>query len=207
MKHSNIITIEPQSIALRAYAVNLVKPNSFKYSYKKLDVSSEWTIVFDCETTNDETQNLRVGAYQVYHHFTLWQQGLILNCEILSEEDLNVIETYASEHDLTIKRASEFIEEILFGIGYGLRAAIVGFNLPFDIARLAIRQNSARGKSFRGGFTFQLSSNRYRPNIQIKHLNSRASLIQFTAPPKQRNGRGMRRRGINTSAMRVFLLM
>lgn len=205
MNHS-IITIEPQSIALRAYGVNSEKTHSKKYPHKNLDVSSEWTVVFDCETTNDETQNLRVGAYQVYHHFTLWQQGLILDHENLSEDDLKVIETYASEHVLNVKQTSEFIEEILFAIGYDLRAAIVGFNLPFDIARLAIRQNSARGKTFRGGFTFQLSSNRYRPNIQIKHLDSRASLIQFTAPPKQQNGRGMRRRGINTSAMRGFFI-
>lgn len=205
MKHSDI-TIEPQSIALRAYAASSFKPDSRKRSHRNLDVSSEWSIVFDCETTNDETQNLRVGAYQVYHHFTLWQQGLILNHESLSDDDLHIINSYANEHDLSIKKRFDFIEEILFGIGYDLRAAIVGFNLPFDIARVAIRQNSARGKSFRGGFTFQLSSNRYRPNIQIKHLNSRASLIQFTAPPKQLNGRGMRRRGINTSAMRGFFI-
>ena len=205
MNHKHI-NIEPQSIALRAYAVNSEKPVSKEYPRKNLDVSSEWTIVFDCETTNDETQNLRIGAYQVYHHLELWQQGLIVNGEILSDDDLKVIKTYASEHDLFVKQTFEFIEEILFGIGYDLRAAIVGFNLPFDIARLAIRQNSARGKSFRGGFTFQLSSNRYRSYIQIKHLNSRASLIQFTAPPKQRNGRGMRRRRINTSAKRGFFI-
>ena len=205
MNHSNI-TIEPQSIAQRAYAVNSEKSVSKEYTRKNLDVSSEWTIVFDCETTNDETQNLRVGAYQVYRHSTLWQQGLILNRESLSEDDLNVINSYACEHDLSVKDKSDFIEEILFGIGYDLRAEIVGFNLPFDIARLAIRQNSARGITFRGGFTFQLSSNRYRSYIQIKHLNSRASLIQFTAPPRQRDSRGMRRRKIKTSAMRGFFI-
>ena len=111
MNHSNI-TIEPQSIAQRAYAVNSEKSVSKEYTRKNLDVSSEWTIVFDCETTNDETQNLRVGAYQVYRHSTLWQQGLILNRESLSEDDLNVINSYACEHDLSVKDKSDFIEEI-----------------------------------------------------------------------------------------------
>ena len=40
---------------------------------------------------------------------------------------------------------------------YDLRASIVGFNLPFDISRLAIKHGSARGKAMRGGFTFKLS--------------------------------------------------
>ena len=200
------VTIESEPIALRAYAKKALQPVSRNYYANSLDKPSEWTIVFDCETTTDETQNLRVGAYPVYQHNDLYQAGLIINNDVLSNEDINIISSFAKDNDLLIKQTSEFVEEILFGIGYDLRAAIVGFNLPFDISRLAIHQNSARGKSFRGGFTFQLSTNRYRPNIQVKHLNSRASLIQFTAPPKQQNGRGMRRRGIKTSAMRGFFI-
>ncbi|MDC4427059.1 hypothetical protein NQ663_21360, partial [Acinetobacter baumannii] len=61
---------------------------------------------------------MRIGAYQVYHHLALWQQGLIVNREILNDDDLHIINSYAGEHDLSVKQASEFIEEILFGIGY-----------------------------------------------------------------------------------------
>ena len=32
----------------------------------------------------------------------------------------------------------EFIEDVFFGQAYAFRATIIGFNLPFDLARLAI---------------------------------------------------------------------
>ena len=50
---------------------------------------------------------------------------------------------------------SEFVEQVLYKIGYRGRARIVGFNLPFDIARLAIDVEEARGKDL-GGFSFIL---------------------------------------------------
>jgi hypothetical protein len=86
----------------------------------------------------------------------------------------------------------EFIEDIFFGIGYELRATIIGFNLPFDISRLAIGHGDSRGRSMKGGFSFVLSRDPKWPRIQVKHLSSRLSLIRFTTrrtPP-----RGMRKR-------------
>jgi hypothetical protein len=95
-----------------------------------------------------------------------------------------------------------FIEEIFYGIGYELRATIVGFNLPFDISRLAIRHGSARGRTMRGGFTFQLSKNPWKPRVQVKHLSAKAALIQFTKPRRQTNGRGMRNRRLKAAERR-----
>ena len=86
-----------------------------------------------------------------------------------------------------LRTASEFVDEVLFARAYDLRASIVGFNLPFDISRLAIKHGSARGKAMRGGFTFKLSRLWWRPAVQVRHLNARASLIQFTHPPKRRD--------------------
>ena len=56
--------------------------------------------------------------------------------------------------------------------------------------------DSARGKAMRGGFTFKLSRQWWRPAIQVRRLNARASLIQFTHPPKRRDPRGQRKRKI-----------
>ena len=52
---------------------------------------------------------------------------------------------------------AEFIENVFFRIGYELRALIIGFNLPFDISRLAINHGPSRGRVMKGGFSFQLS--------------------------------------------------
>ena len=79
---------------------------------------------------------------------------------------------------------------------YDLRASIVGFNLPFDISRLAI--NTALRAAKRCVADSRSSCRRiwWRPAIQVRHLNARASLIQFTHPPKRRDPRGQRKRKI-----------
>ena len=70
------------------------------------------------------------------------------------------------------------------------------FNLPFDISRLAIGHSPSRGRIMKGGFSFQLLQSRNWPNVQIKHLSSRVSLIRFPTQPGFVAGRGMRKRKI-----------
>ena len=68
---------------------------------------------------------------------------------------------------------------------FALRSSVSIFRSTYS--RLAIKHGSARGKAMRGGFTFKLSSKWWRPPIQVRHLNARASLMQFTHPPKRRD--------------------
>jgi hypothetical protein len=109
---------------------------------------------------------------------------------------LEITKRFASGNGLTLRTVAEFVDDVLFDRAYDLRASIVGFNLPFDISRLAADHGSARGKAMRGGFTFKLTQRRWRPAIQIRHLNARASLMQFTHPPKPRNSPSQRNRKI-----------
>jgi hypothetical protein len=89
---------------------------------------------------------------------------------------------------------TEFVEDILFKRGYELRATAIGFNLPFDISRLALGWVPARGK-MRGGFSFKMSEKWWRPHVQIKHLSGRAAFIQFTTPTKRNDNPRDRREG------------
>jgi len=196
---------EALTIAVRGYVHQPPKPQS-THGRKSPDQPSEWTLVFDTETTIDVSQQLRVGVYQVYQSDDLYAAGLISDPDSLTDSDRTLIKEYADEMGLQVKTAAEFVEDIFFGIGYDLRASIIGFNLPFDLSRLAIDHCAARGRSFRGGFSFQLSANKKRPRVQVKHLSSRAALIQFTAPPKQRSGRGMRRRKFKVGVNRGFFI-
>jgi len=107
-----------------------------------------------------------------------------------------LLRNLCGERGHKLRTVAEFVDEILFDRAYDLRASIVGFNLPFDVSRLAVKHGSARGKAMRGGFTFKLSRVWWRPAIQVRHLNARASLIQFTHPPKRRDPRGQRKRKI-----------
>jgi len=78
---------------------------------------------------------------------------------------------------------SEFVERV-FWESVRAGALIVGFNLPFDISRIAVRPTPAH----EGGFSFVLSQlskkgveNIHRPRVRIAPLNGVAEKIELTA--------------------------
>ena len=180
-------------IALRAYVPTNRKPG--KWSRANLGLS-EWSLIFDCETETDEAQTLRFGVYQVRKGDELWEAGYFFNPDVLTEPEIGSIRSYSQKIGYRCISVAEYIEQVFFQIGYNLQATIVGFNLPFDISRLAIGHGPARGRTMKGGYSFRLSSNRVWPNIQVKHLSTRVSLIRFPTQPGFVAGRGMRKRKI-----------
>ena len=67
----------------------------------------------------------------------------------------------------------------------------MGFNLPFDLSRLAVDCGAARGR-FRGGFSLVLwryrkkgrcLPNLFRPRIRIRHLDSKMAFTEFGGIP------------------------
>lgn len=180
-------------MSLRAYVPTGTKPSTWTH---KDQGPSEYTLIFDTETTSDAAQKLRFGIYQVRKSAELIEAGIFINSEMFAEWEIGIIRLFARSNNYRLISVEEFIENVFFGIGYELRATIIGFNLPFDISRLAIHHGISRGKSMKGGFSFQLSPHKYRPRIQVKHLSSTISLIRFTTRAGQIPGRGMRRRNL-----------
>lgn len=135
-------------IDLRAYVPTGRKANKWR---RQDPGPSDWTLIFDCETTTDARQTLKFGTYQVRKGQELWEAGLFANSEILTDRELSVIRPLAALIDYRCITAAEFVENVLFHIGYDLRAVIVGLNLLFDISRVAIghwagaRPNYERG--------------------------------------------------------------
>ncbi len=183
-------------ISVRAYA----EASKARQPYSALAPSS-WTLVFDTETTTDPGQALRFGTYQLRNGAELVEAGIFFEPEDVSPSELLALMAYAYRHGLELRTRDEFVDEVFFGRAYQLRARIVGFNLPFDISRLAIKHGPARGAMF-GGFTFTLSRQKIWPHVRIKHLSRRSALISFAAPMRQRDGRGRRRRGMRTPVRR-----
>ena len=168
-------------------------------------------LVFDTETTTDPTQRLLFGSYRYYR----WTDQLSLECveeglfygDDLQERDPAAFEqlrSYAATHHadvakdldptLHLRSRREFIDRVFWRSAYRAPALVVGFNLPFDLSRLAVDVGVARGR-FRGGFSFVLSDywdaaagcfreNRFRPRIGIKHLDSARAFIGFMRPVK-----------------------
>jgi DNA polymerase type B, organellar and viral len=94
--------------------------------------------------------------------------------------------------------AREFLDKVLWRVAE-LDGLIVGFNLPFDLSRLALGWSDAR-RHFRGGFSLQFWKFKdrktgkqrpswYRPLIRVKHLDSKRSFIRFTQPRAERDNR------------------
>jgi hypothetical protein len=156
---------------------------------------SAWSLVFDTETGVGLGQQLRVGGYQVRKGTRLREQGLIVAACALTEETLGTVKRFAAEHGYRARTRAEFVQEVFLAVGYRKRGRIIGFNLPFDISRLAIHHDTAHARgtnrAMRGGFTFQLTPSNEDPWVQIKKIGAAAAFIRFAVPagnhPEARN--------------------
>jgi hypothetical protein len=183
---------DPTSIAVRAFVrrVKQGKPRPRKRGTGQLKPSNI-VLVFDTETNLDEAQHLRFGTYQVYDADKLDEQGLFYDPSTISKRDLKVLQCYASSNGIKCLTLEDFIETVFYRIGYDLGATIVGFNLPFDISRIARGHSTAKSRSMAGGFSFSLSPDPRRGRVQVKMLSGSAPSIRFASPEH----RVRRRRG------------
>lgn len=192
--------IDHLPIALRAYAhaTKARKP-------PKSVTASDWSLTFDCETRTDPGQALRFGAYQFRKGAELKEAGLFYDPEGISAKEVLSLRRFAKREGLDVRTRDEFVDEVIFRRAYQLRARIIGFNLPFDISRLAIAHGPAR-RGMYGGFTFTLSRQKIFPHVRVKHLSRRCDLIDFAAPYRQRASRGERNRSIQTPVRRGYFI-
>jgi len=128
--------------------------------------ASDWVLLFDCETRTTPDQRLRFGAYQLRYKGLLWERGTFYEPEVLSQAEQTLLRQVMDEEiaasngeRIRVLTRAEFVEAVFYDSGYAVGAEIVGFNLPFDISRLAIGHSSAR-RSMRGGFSLTLSETR-----------------------------------------------
>lgn len=155
-------------------------------------------LVFDTETRTDATQRLTFGCFQFIVDGRCMREALF-HASDLTNAELAALSKYAASHSaatevggrkvLDLLTVDEFLNEF-YRAGYKGRCLIVGFNLPFDLSRLAFDVAPARGK-FAGGFSLGIWSyvdknglrkrNSFRPRIAIKHIDSKRSLMGFTA--------------------------
>src|SRR5690348_6868550 len=80
-------------IAVRAYGVREGKrAPRLEFSLRG---PSPWFLIFDCETTTDAAQRLRIGAYQLRQGDELREQGLFINPDALTRAEIRLVEQYA----------------------------------------------------------------------------------------------------------------
>jgi hypothetical protein len=200
---------ERRPILLRAYCEGPTKEPRFK-----APKVPEWLLVFDTETTTDEAQRLRFGTYQLWEKGKLQERGLFH--DKVSSAELGTLKAEAPKHGCVEPCSlTNFVHEIFLPVAFKAGGLVVGFNLPFDLSRLALHHAAARvsragrtkdekaagaplkpaDRFMVGGFTFQLSPFDDQPWLRVKHRNSRSAFFKFAKPAHQEAARSQRRRG------------
>ncbi|MDE2040606.1 MAG: hypothetical protein KGJ45_11420, partial [Elusimicrobia bacterium] len=175
-------------LALRAYA----EAPAAKPMKARPPRPSPYSLVIDCETTTHLEQELRFGFYRVYNGLELEDEGAFSG--FLQPHESKTLEDYCAKHGLTYMVLNEWVEKVFYEFGYRLHGQVVGFNLPFDLSRLAQRWAVSRG-SMSGGWTFYLADDTAAtPPLQIKSLSHHRAVIRFRSRWADRAPRSMRKR-------------
>jgi hypothetical protein len=125
----------------------------------------EGMLVLDTETRVDATQKLTFGSYRFIVVGQCLEEGLFYGND-LPKADLRVLKEYAAHHpaqtvaggvkQLRLLPRREFLK-LFYELAYKARCLVVGFNLAFDLSRLAFDVAPARG-FYAGGFSLGLWS-------------------------------------------------
>lgn len=169
----------------------------------------DYALVWDTETTLDLEQTLNFGVCRFCQlqgaEYVTVQEGIFYGDE-LAAKDIQTILAYRKKHladdlargadpQLTVLSRADFVERV-FWESVRAGALIVGFNLSFDISRIAVDWTAARN----GGFSFVLSqlsktklNNIHRPRIRIAPLNGVAEQIELAAVRQKKEQHRWRR--------------
>jgi hypothetical protein len=170
--------------AVRGYTHK--KKKAWKGETPSIPLRHDRVLVFDTETTTDQYQNMKIGYFQIYQDGYIQHEGLFYDSSMLDEKETRALNIYVSRYNISIYTLSDFVDDVFYTEIFDLQTLCVGFNLAFDISRIAKRSGNSRGKN-KGGFTLTLSDNRFKPPIVIKKLGTAYS-FKFTTT-KQNKGK------------------
>jgi hypothetical protein len=139
----------------------------------------------DTETTTDSYQNLTFGSCLIQKQTSSGvKEEWYLFYGDIREDKINLIKQYSGEHNITVMPVREFVDNVFYPYAYQMRCEVIGFNLPFDLSRLAIDYGIAR-KS-KDAFSLKLSEDKRYPRIRIQSIDQKRSFITFTTPLRQK---------------------
>jgi hypothetical protein len=138
-------------------------------------------LVFDTETTTDYRQDPRFGVARVYAFGNLLRTYAFY--EKVADEERETILAWAKARGFEVLSRQEFVKNVFLPLALEQRAVVVGFNLPFDLSRLAASWSPSRKNG--AAWRFNLvgkdePSFAYTPGIRVEHIDSRKSFVSFT---------------------------
>jgi hypothetical protein len=163
----------------------LTRPKKKRLKYEQRE---EWPndnlwLVFDTETSTDFRQSLRFGVARVYALGRLTRT--IVFHDSVSTAERETILAWAAKKGYDSMNREGFVTTVLLPLALDKRAVVVGFNLPFDLSRLAVDFAPKWNVRATKAWSLRLipKSNpkfAYVPAVRIQHIDSRMSFISFT---------------------------
>lgn len=168
-------------------------------------------LVLDTETTTDPTQRLNFLAYRFLTldangtHYDCAEEGLAYADDLPRRDPrgFEVLRHFVASHEAEVTRADvptalrlrsqrEFLDRVFRRAALQAGAAVVGFNLPFDLSRLALWAAPGRARyrraiqlTFWGNPTSpRPRASMFRPGISIRALDGKRALMSYTDPRK-----------------------
>ena len=160
-------------------------------------IEPEGILIIHAEGRHDAPQKLRLGIYRFIVGGRCVEEGFFYGH--LSRAELRLLRNYVAQYpadtvigetkQLRLLTRREFFD-LFWKLAYKARCLIVGFDLPFQLSRLAFHSAPARD-FFAGGFSLSLWSyfddkgrermDRFRSRVRIKYIDKNRSLIGFSA--------------------------
>jgi len=202
-------------VAVRAYTVRRDRNDQYDSSRRGQWKLPKSALVFDTETTTDRSQRLNFGSWR-YYRLTWAEAGApdmacveegLFYADDLPDRDprgYDALLDYANRHAPAVSRAvadaawrlellstHEFVNEVLHPLAFRGRTWVVGFNLPFDLSRVAYDDSESRDY-LAGGFSLTLRQylakdgtwreHRWRSRVALKTIDSKRRLMGFKRP-------------------------
>jgi hypothetical protein len=189
---------ETHELFLRAY---IVSAKQKKIRAPKHDFRAKWprhALVFDTESRITVDQSLTFGVYRrcerVCGLYKVMEEG-IFYADNLPAKERKILQTYVrtSVSDVAsfpprfpLYSRSEFMKRVFWpAIKYN-GALVCGFNLPFDLARMALKWSWSESDEWSLTFSEYADGNENanRPRIHITPIDSKKAFIKIAKPWK-----------------------
>ena len=163
---------------------------------RKEKFEPKWPIcalVFDSETRTDEKQCLTFGPYRIVladengMYSNVREEGFFYDPDELNSQELDELKNFSKREraetardvsdEIRVRTRKEFLKEVFFPLALN-GAVIVGFNLPFDIARLAADVRKAR--RLNDDWSFVMLDKPFCPRIIVTRKDGKIAFFRFS---------------------------
>jgi hypothetical protein len=198
LKRPKVLGDEKREIFVRALAVRPDQKRQRKPHFRTV-VEEKWpttALIFDTETRITPDQSLTFGVYRICNlvagRYVVVEEGLFHDDKLPTKE-LKKLEHY-TDHSVSdvpcfpprfpLYSRSDFMKRVFWPSIKYKGALVVGFNLPFDITRLAL--DWSRGEKDEWSLVMSRYpngvENRNRPRITIQPIDSKKAFIKIARP-------------------------